>query len=205
MIRGKLRGFPGFLMIDSNKKLLPYNQQLESRDIDSIELVVIHATELPDLAMAREYGERVHYPQSGTGNCGHFYIDRDGRVEQWVELERIAHHVAGHNERSVGIELVNRGRYPDWLDSRHQEWQESCPADQIAALIGLLVELKKELPNLTFIAGHDELDTRKVPASDNPDIRVARKLDPGPDFPWSKVVAGCKLERLPGMDLNPEP
>lgn len=186
------------------QRLLSYNNYLQARALDAIEQAVIHATELPDLVMAREYGDRIHYPESGTGNSGHFYIDRDGSVEQWVKLDRIAHHVAGHNERSVGIELVNRGRYPDWLDSRHQVWPETCPAEQIAALIGLLVALKKELPNLKFIAGHDELDTRKVPASDNPDIRVARKLDPGPDFPWTEVVAGCSLERLPGQALKPE-
>ena len=44
------------------------------RDVD---LVVIHCTELPDLAIAREYGERVLH-DNGSGNSGHFYIDRDG-------------------------------------------------------------------------------------------------------------------------------
>ncbi len=183
-------------MLKIGKQLLSYNDRLQARPLDAIERVVIHATELPDLAMAREYGERVHYPESGTGNCGHFYIDRDGSIEQWVELDRIAHHVAGHNEDSVGIELVNLGRYPNWLDSTHQEWQEACTDEQIEALIELLVHLKQTLVNLKTIAGHEELDTRKVPASDNPDLRVARKLDPGPDFPWERVVAGCVLRRL---------
>jgi N-acetylmuramoyl-L-alanine amidase len=183
-------------MREIGQRLLSYNHHLQSRPLDSIEQVVIHATELPDLAIARDYGEKVHYPESGTGNCGHFYIDRDGSIEQWVELDRIAHHVAGHNQHSIGIELVNIGRYPNWFDSAHQDWQESCPDEQIEALIELLFHLKQVLPNLTSIAGHDELDTRKVPASDNPEVRVARKLDPGPDFPWDRVAAGCGLKRL---------
>ena len=87
-----------------------------------ISLVVIHCTELPDLPMARSYAERIHYPTSATGNCGHFYVDRDGAVEQWVPLDRTAHHVRGFNRQSVGIELVNSGRYPDWLDSRSSTW-----------------------------------------------------------------------------------
>ncbi len=175
---------------------LSYAEKLQQRSLGEIELVVIHATELPDLALAREYGERVHYPQSGTGNSGHFYIDRDGAIEQWVPLDRVAHHVAGHNARSIGIELVNLGRYPNWLDSRYQVWQEEVTEDQIEALVGLLRALRAELPGLRCVAGHDELDRREVEASDDPGLSVRRKLDPGPEFPWARVVEGSGLGRL---------
>ncbi len=182
-------------MTDVKTRLLPYNNNLLQRSLADIEMIVIHATELPDLAMARDYGERVLYPESGTGNCGHFYIDRDGRIEQWVELDRVAHHVANHNDNTVGIELVNLGRYPDWLDSNHQHWQEDMTEAQIEALVRLIQSLKAELPNLTRIAGHDQLDIRDVPASDDAAKSVRRKLDPGPDFPWPKVleITGLRL------------
>jgi N-acetylmuramoyl-L-alanine amidase len=176
---------------------LPYDQKLDERSLSEIELVVLHATELPDLAMARSYGERIHYPDSETGNSGHFYIDRDGRTEQWVSLDRVAHHVAGHNAHSIGIELVNLGRYPNWYDSRHQTWQEPISDAQLNALVTLLRQLDEQLPNLGSIAGHDALDRRRVQASDNPDIEVARKLDPGPDFPWPRVLESISLMRLP--------
>ncbi|MFU8831643.1 MAG: N-acetylmuramoyl-L-alanine amidase [Wenzhouxiangella sp.] len=187
-------------MTDVKTRLLPYNSDLRRRDLADIELVVIHATELPDLTMARDYGKRVQYPESGTGNCGHFYIDRDGRIEQWVELDRVAHHVADHNDSTIGIELVNLGRYPDWLDSSHQHWQEDMTDAQIDALVRLLQSLKAELPNLTRIAGHDQLDTRLVPASDDDAKSVRRKLDPGPDFPWTKVLqaSGLRPEKVKG-------
>lgn len=176
---------------------LSYDDRLEARALDDIELVVIHATELPDLAMAREYGERIHYPVTQTGNSGHFYIDRDGTVEQWVSLDRVAHHVAGHNGNSIGIELVSLGRYPNWYESEHQDWQENITEAQLQALIALLQDLQRRLPNLARIAGHDELDRRFVPASDNPALQVARKLDPGPDFPWDQLMQGIELARLP--------
>ncbi|OAB54843.1 N-acetylmuramoyl-L-alanine amidase [Leptolyngbya valderiana BDU 20041] len=176
---------------------LPYDQRLDSRALSEIELVVLHATELPDLAMARSYGERIHYPGSETGNSGHYYIDRDGRIEQWVSLDRVAHHVAGHNAHSIGIELVSLGRYPNWYDSRHQTWQESASDAQLDALVTLLQQLEEQLPNLRSIAGHDALDRRRVPASDNPDVEVARKLDPGPDFPWEQLLDSIGLKRLP--------
>jgi len=49
---------------------LPYEERLESRPSARIDLVVVHCTELPDLATAREYGERELHA-SGTGNSGH--------------------------------------------------------------------------------------------------------------------------------------
>ena len=39
---------------------LPYTHLLPMRPLAAIDSVVIHCTELPDLAMARVYGERVH-------------------------------------------------------------------------------------------------------------------------------------------------
>jgi hypothetical protein len=59
---------------------LPYEDRLPQRPDAQVDLVVIHCTELPDLAMAREYGERVLY-ESGAGNSGHYYIDRDGDTQ----------------------------------------------------------------------------------------------------------------------------
>jgi N-acetylmuramoyl-L-alanine amidase len=176
---------------------LPYETRLQARDPAAIDLVVIHCTELPDLATAREYGERVLYAESGTGNSGHYYIDRDGSVLRYVSEERIAHHVRGYNPRSIGIELVNTGRYPHWLDSRHQRMDEDYAPVQIEALIGLLNDLRGRLPSLRYIAGHEELDTTQVKASDDPSVLVQRKLDPGPWFPWARVLAACGLERLP--------
>ena len=72
--------------------------------------MVIHCTELPDLGMARGFGEKVMHKNSHTGNSGHFYIDRDGSIEEWVPVNRVAHHVRGFNSKSIGIELVNNGR-----------------------------------------------------------------------------------------------
>lgn len=176
---------------------LPYVERLQLRPRDAIDLVVIHCTELPDLATAREYGERIHYPGSGTGNSGHFYVDRDGSVHAWVPVERVAHHVRGHNPHSIGIELVNRGRFPHWLDSTRQAMDEPYPDAQVAALVGLLQELRAQLPALRAIAGHEDLDTEEVAASDDPSRRVRRKRDPGPRFPWDRVLAEVPLQRLP--------
>lgn len=173
---------------------LPYADALAERRADAIDVVVIHCTELPDLATAREYGERVRYP-SGAGNSGHYYIDRDGAVHRFVADRRIAHHTRGYNERAVGIELVNRGRFPHWLRSDAQAMTEPYTEAQIAALIALLGALRTELPALRCIAGHEDLDSGEVPASDDPSQTVRRKRDPGPLFPWARILAATPLQR----------
>ncbi|MEZ5461621.1 N-acetylmuramoyl-L-alanine amidase [Dokdonella sp.] len=181
---------------------LPYETRLSERSASTVDLVVIHCTELPDMAMAREFGERIRYEETQTGNSGHYYIDRDGRTARFVGDLRIAHHTFRYNPRSIGIELVNRGRYPHWGDSRHQAFTEPYPEAQIESLLALLQQLKRTLPHLTTIAGHDVLDQRKEPASDDPALLLPRRLDPGPMFPWERVVAGCGLRRLMGEPVD---
>lgn len=175
---------------------LPYEARLDARPREQVDLVVMHCTELPDLAMARRFGEEVLYQASGTGNSGHYYVDRDGSVHQYVSVERVAHHTRGYNPRSIGIELVNRGRYPDWLAAGHQTMDEAYPAAQILALIALLQRLRTENPSLQLIAGHEDLDTTEVEASDDPSLKVRRKRDPGPRFPWDEVLQAVSLKRL---------
>jgi N-acetylmuramoyl-L-alanine amidase len=181
---------------------LPYVAKLPERPADAVTLVVIHCTELPDLATAREYGERVLY-ESGAGASGHYYIDRDGSVYRYVPGTRVANHVRGYNPQSIGIELVNRGRYPDWYDSHRQTMTEPYAASQIAALRALLAQLRTEFPNLREIAGHEDLDTARVPASDDPMLEVPRKLDPGPLFPWAEVLTGSGLQRIDAPTKKP--
>ena len=175
---------------------LPYELRLDARPLSQVDMVVIHCTETPTLASAREFGERVLYEGSGTGNSGHYYIDRDGTVVLYVRPDRIAHHVRGFNARSVGIELVNTGRFPHWRDSRHQAMDEPYTEAQIQALIALLGKLREELPSLRYISGHEDLDRELEAAFDDPSVLVPRKRDPGPQFPWPRVLEAVPLERF---------
>ena len=151
--------------------------------------------------MARLWGKKEIYPEDQTGNSGHFYIDRDGSIEQWVPLDRVAHHVRGFNPHSIGIELVNIGRYPDWLHTTQQQMTEPYADEQMTALANLLNHLQTLLPNLRHISGHEDLDAGLVAAEDKPDMMIRRKLDPGPCFPWSTVMAGTSLKRLSNKTL----
>jgi N-acetylmuramoyl-L-alanine amidase len=50
---------------------------------------------------------------------------------------------------------------------------------------------------LKWIAGHEDLDTGRVPSVNDPETLVRRKLDPGPLFPWERVMSSIPLQRLP--------
>ena len=60
-------------------------------------------------------------------------------------------------------------------------------------MTGLLTERQQ----LAYIAGHEDLDTTEVAADDDPSLKVRRKRDPGPLFPWTPILAASSLKRLP--------
>jgi N-acetylmuramoyl-L-alanine amidase len=167
---------------------LPWCGNLQRRELADVTAVVLHATETPDLETAWQTAMR-SVSQEGVGVCGHLYIDRDGTCVRFVPLYRIANHVRGHNRHTIGIELVNAGRYPHHFDSRHQDPAEPFPERQMAALDRVLAWLRRTCPNLAALARHSDLDQDMVPASDDPRLRVRRRVDPGPRFPWEQVKA----------------
>jgi N-acetylmuramoyl-L-alanine amidase len=172
--------------------ILNYNHKLDKRKISKIEMIVIHCTELPDIPSARVYGEKIHY-DSGTGNSGHYYISKQGEIQQWIENDRVAHHVRGHNPNSIGIELDNLGRFPNWHTTNAQIMYDPYPQVQIDALVELLNQLKKEIPTLKYITGHEDLDTRLIKSENNPEIYIRRKMDPGKMFPWAEIMQKITL------------
>jgi N-acetylmuramoyl-L-alanine amidase len=167
--------------------LLPYNDRLEQRETTALDLIVVHCTELPTLQMAREFGEREVLTETKTGLSGHYYVDRDGTVYRYVNDDRVARHVIGFNVNSVGIEVVNLGRYPNWFHSNHQDCHEPYTPEQIVAVRSLLRRLKEQYPQITRIARHSDLDTSSIAAEDDPTVQIRRKIDPGPLFPWDDV------------------
>jgi len=168
--------------------LLPYNDNLEKRDVQNIDMIVLHCTELPTLEEARQHGEKIRYKKSKTGNSGHYYINRDGHIYRYVEDDRIAHHVIGYNQRSIGIEMVNTGRYPHWFLSTHQMPTEEYTQEQIKSVIELIVYLKKRYPKILELKRHSDLDLEKIASENDPNSLIRRKIDPGPLFPWEKVL-----------------
>jgi N-acetylmuramoyl-L-alanine amidase len=123
-----------------------------------------------------------------TDRSIHYVIDREGRIAAQRPEERTAGHVsyagivAGVNDRSVGIELVNRG---DGVDP--------FPEPQIRALIALIQDIgaRRGLDG-SALRLHSELDDRTFACGDG-DHR--RNVDPGPLFPLERVTAAMGRAR----------
>jgi len=131
-------------------------------------LIVLHATEQDSV---RESLVTLRSRNAGGPVSAHYLIGRDGHIYQLVsDFERAWHAGAGRwgtitdvNSASIGIELDNDGSTP-------------FPDAQIESLLRLLDDLCSRLaiPRTQLIA--------------HADMAPARKVDPGPRFPWQRLA-----------------
>ena len=138
------------------------SKNFETKKFRKIKYVIIHYTGMKNQLLAiKRLQSRV-----AKVSC-HYLISKKGKIYQLVKDKDIAWHAGKSkwnndvnlNSKSIGIELVNTGK-------------EAFPADQIKALVRLLLVLKKKYNiNPNFVLGHE-------------DIAPKRKIDPGPKFPW---------------------
>ena len=166
--------------------LVPYVENLPRRDMRKVDTVVIHATEIPTLRDALKMAREITDKKAMDGICAHYYISRKGTLYRVVPDHRIANHRRGWNDRSIGIELVNRGRYPRWFHPEGQRFDQPYTESQYRTLDRLLRLLKKKYPRLRQCLPHSALDRRRVLSTDGK-TRVRRRIDPGPLFDWSKI------------------
>lgn len=132
-------------------------------------LIVLHFT---DQHSAQESLHTLRTRNSGGPVSAHYLIGADGHIYQLVADEQRAWHagpgrwgtITDINSASIGIELDNNGRTP-------------FASAQIDSLLRLLTDLTRRLriPR-TQIVGHE-------------DFAPARKVDPGPLFPWAQLAA----------------
>ena len=113
------------------------------------------------------------------------YPSRTLRVYHLVEESRRAWHAGESywngeealNDRSIGIELVNRSYCVDDTDEAGDDEMYCFYPDFADAQIGLLIELAADI-----LERHPEIDP--VDVVGHADIAPDRKVDPGPRFPW---------------------
>lgn len=164
----------------------------------AIDLIVVHSISLPP----GEYGtgavqqlftnaldwDAHPYFQSirGLAVSSHFFIERTGRVWQFVDCDQRAWHAGQSayrgrtqcNDDSIGIEL-------EGLEGQTFE------APQYDALTRLCRDIAQRYP-IAHIAGHEH-------------IAPGRKQDPGPGFDWPRLHQGLTwpLEQFPAVTLGP--
>ena len=142
------------------------NYSPKSRTSNKIKYLVIHYT---GMQSEGESIKRLTKKKSQVST--HYLITKKGLIIKMVEEKKVAWHAGKSkwknfvnlNNRSIGIELVNKG---------HRFGYENFSNKQISKLIILCKYLiKKYKINQTNILGHS-------------DIAPLRKIDPGEKFPW---------------------
>ena len=160
----------------------------------AIDQIIIHATGGPSCQSGRVVFSdpgtveriRAFFARSGAVSI-HYIVGRDGEVAKGVPEDEIAFHTNGFNDRSIGIELINRG---DGTDSFSEV--------QLAALAKLVEDIRRRHAiRLDNVVGHEDVDRSTFQCGGR---LVRRKQDPGRAFPWSQfrfdvLLAGAPAER----------
>lgn len=94
---------------------------------------------------------KVHVEQNGWSDVGyHFFVKRDGTVEEGRPIKRKGAHAAGNNSDSIGI------CYAGGIDSTGKP-EDNRTIEQKEALLKLTVELCFRFPTINEIIGHCDL------------------------------------------------
>ncbi len=156
-----------------------------------IDLIVVHSISLPPgiygggqvvqlFTNQLDWDAHPYFKQiKGLEVSAHFFVDRQGRVIQFVSCDQRAWHAgtscfegrANCNDYSVGIEL---------------EGLEGQPFDeaQYQALSLLISAISLQYP-IQFVTGHEH-------------IAPGRKFDPGAEFDWQALRDTFELHHLRG-------
>lgn len=148
-----------------------------------IQYLVVHYTQIDDAQSLDEL------TRADSGVSAHYLLSREesqGRVTLYplvAESQRAWHAGRSHwqgaqalNSASIGLEIVNQGyeTTDEQLPLDQRRWQPYTEA-QFHAIGALLQTLSNRYRiDPTRIVGHS-------------DISVARKVDPGPRFPWRRL------------------
>lgn len=144
----------------------------ERKDGKTPWIIVLHYTDTPDTKMALD--DYLCNPKAEVS--AHYVVEKDGNVLQLVdEAHRAWHAGKAHwrgeddvNSASIGIEIVNAG---------HTYGLEPFPDAQIDSVIALCQDLMEKWDIAPEnVVGHE-------------DVAPKRKIDPGPLFPWDRLVA----------------
>jgi N-acetylmuramoyl-L-alanine amidase len=133
-------------------KLIPARLKKSKRTIREI---IIHCSATPE---GRDYTvediRRWHKEQGWSDIGYHYVVYRNGHIEPGRNVDTIGAHCTGHNSNSIGICYIG-GVARDGKTAK-----DTRTLAQKAALLSLLVDLRKLYPN-AIIIGHRDYDNGK--------------------------------------------
>ena len=141
-------------------KLIPVRFKKSKRIIKEI---IIHCTATPE---GRDYTVeqiRADHKKQGWSDIGyHYVIYRDGTVHEGRDVDKIGAHCAagGHNTYSIGVSYVGGITNTPGVPYAKQKSKDTRTDAQKAALLSLLMDLKKLYPQ-AIIVGHHDYESKK--------------------------------------------
>ena len=109
----------------------------------------------------------------------HYIVGKKGEIEASIPEEQIANHALGNNQKSIGIELINKG-----------DGKDPFPSQQIDALVHLLKGIKARWSlDASNILRHSALDSRTFNCGGK---KIKLKQDPGLAFPMKEIIKRVK-------------
>ena len=102
---------------------------------------------------------RWHKEERGWKDIGyHYVINRNGHIMVGRPLDKVGAHVINHNTGTIGICLVGgRG------GNENNKFDDHFTAEQRAAVLKLIDELKARFPAIMKVSGHNEYAPKACP------------------------------------------
>ena len=138
-------------------KLIPVRLKKSKRVITEI---IVHCSATPEGKDYTVQDIRRWHKQQGWSDIGyHYVVYRNGHVEPGRDVDISGAHCVGHNTHSIGI------CYVGGMDSTNRNAKDTRTLAQKAALLSLLIDLKKLYPGAK-IYGHRDFAKKACPSFD---------------------------------------
>jgi len=112
----------------------------------------------------------------------HYIVDRSGTVRSSTPENQMANHALGHNQGTIGIELVHNGDGEEPFDDK-----------QLNALIELIKSIRtRHTIDIQNIKSHAEVDVRTIKCGEK---TLKARVDPGSNFPWPRLRAALQHDQ----------
>lgn len=121
----------------------------------------------PLIAKVREI-DSWHRGRGWSGIGYHYIIDRDGKVSDGRPLEMTGAHVKGRNTGTIGICLIGGHG-----SAETDRFLDNYTPEQDTALRRLIADLRRKIPSISTVSGHNQYAAKACPGFYVPDWYAA--------------------------------
>lgn len=145
-------------------KLLPCRFRKSKRNIKEI---IVHCTATPEGRNYTVEQIRADHKKQGWSDIGyHYVVYRDGSVHEGRNVDIIGAHATGHNTYSIGVAYVGGVENKPGVPYAKQKPKDTRTLAQKAALLSLLMDLRKLYPGAKIYGHHDFEPKKDCPCFD---------------------------------------